>query len=124
MADQKLIEVLERSSIAITTAQANQIAVVNALQSKEQEEMEARRWDEYLKLSDAIDKLRERDNKQLLFNFARHVKAIEKAIGISNDDSIVGDMLIIDSVAASDMLTPELAQPGSGSAASASTLTD
>jgi len=86
--------------------------------------MEARRWDEYLKLSDAIDKLRERDNKQLLFNFARRVKAIEKAIGISNDDSIVGDMLIINSVVASDMLTPELAQPGSGSAASASTLTD
>ena len=85
----KLIEALEKSSIAMT----NTNAATEAAKAKESEVLMANRWDECLKLSETIDKLREGSNVQLLFNFAKRVRDVEALIGIKEQESIVGDIV-------------------------------
>jgi len=91
--DQKLIEALEKSSIAIESTHKREEERIAGEETRRQEEMVSRKWDEHLKLSDTIDKLREGSDIQLLFNFAKRVREVEKAIGIDNKDSIVADII-------------------------------
>jgi len=91
--DQKLIEALEKSSIAIESNHKREEERITGEETRRQEEMVSQKWDEYLKLSDTIDKLREGSNIQLLFNFTKRVHEAEKAIGIDNKDSIVANII-------------------------------
>jgi len=99
-ADAKLIEALEKSTVAIQSGQQAEVDRANIAK----DELVSRKWDEHLKLSDTIEKLREGSNVQLLFNFAKRVREVEAAIGIDNKDSIVSDIVKL----------PPLTQPEAG----------
>jgi len=106
--DSKLIEALEKSSLAIATTREREEQRLNGEEQRLAEEMVSRKWDKYLKLSETIDKLQEGQNIQLLFNFAKRVREVEKIIGIENRDSIVAD--IIDPAPTQDSLLEQPSQ--------------
>jgi len=88
-ADAKLIEALEKSTLAMQSGQQAEVERTNMAKG----ELASCEWDEHLKLSDTIDKLQSGPNVQLHFNFTKRVREVEGIIGVDSRDSIVGDIV-------------------------------
>ena len=103
MKPEDIIDTMKESSkeLAALQAEANDQRgrMLELTMKKENDSLEAKKWDEYGKLANTMSRLRraadteEEHNEQLKLNFAKRIRALEDSIGIKLIDSIVRDIV-------------------------------